>query len=65
MNNFSLFIFHFSLFIVPLHRIFEKMLCENRLHLNKKQAFCVRFALSLTPAFLKIAPIKVGFRLVR
>ena len=28
--------------------IFAKEFCENRLHLSKKQAFCIRFALFLS-----------------
>ena len=56
---FCLFLWFFEIFLqkvfvipekaVPLHSHFKKCSCDVRLHLSKKRAFCLRFALTLSP----------------
>ena len=36
---------------------FAKEFCENRLHLSKKQAFCIRFALFLASDLIRFSMI--------
>ena len=36
---------------------FAKEFCENRLHLSKKQAFCIRFALFLSDDLIRFSMI--------